>query len=137
MVMETKHCSVGILFDGQKTLMAKRSANRKFYPDVWDFAGGHCEDQETPKEALVRELKEELDISPIDFSHFKTICKFQSNLNCNYEFHLFLVRRWDGIPKNVLIHEHSEIRWLSITDAIKLSLAHPEYPEILKSLELL
>ena len=32
------------------------------FPDHWDLIGGHVEEGETPEEALVREVKEELDI---------------------------------------------------------------------------
>ena len=32
------------------------------FPNHWDLIGGHVEDGETPEEALVREVKEELDI---------------------------------------------------------------------------
>lgn len=32
------------------------------FPDYWDLIGGHVEEGETPEDALVREVKEELDI---------------------------------------------------------------------------
>jgi 8-oxo-dGTP diphosphatase len=32
------------------------------FPNHWDLIGGHVEEGETPEEALVREVKEELDI---------------------------------------------------------------------------
>ena len=33
------------------------------FPGHWDLIGGHVEEDETPEEALVREVKEELDLS--------------------------------------------------------------------------
>jgi len=41
------------------------------FPDYWDLIGGHIEDGETPEEALVREVKEELDIELLEYSFFK------------------------------------------------------------------
>ena len=41
------------------------------FPNHWDLIGGHVEEGETPEEALVREVKEELDIDIKDYSFFK------------------------------------------------------------------
>jgi len=41
------------------------------FPKHWDLIGGHLEEGETPEEALVREVKEELDIELKDFKFFK------------------------------------------------------------------
>jgi 8-oxo-dGTP diphosphatase len=41
------------------------------FPDHWDLIGGHVEEGETPEEALVREVKEELDIEITEFSFYK------------------------------------------------------------------
>ena len=41
------------------------------FPDYWDLIGGHVEEGETPEDALVREVKEELDIDLKEYSFFK------------------------------------------------------------------
>jgi 8-oxo-dGTP diphosphatase len=41
------------------------------FPDHWDLIGGHVEDGETPDEALVREVKEELDIDLKEYKFYK------------------------------------------------------------------
>jgi 8-oxo-dGTP diphosphatase len=41
------------------------------FPDYWDLIGGHVEEGETPEEALVREVKEELDIDLEDCTFYK------------------------------------------------------------------
>jgi 8-oxo-dGTP diphosphatase len=42
------------------------------FPDHWDLIGGHVEEGETPEEALIREVKEELNIDIKDYSFFRT-----------------------------------------------------------------
>ena len=41
------------------------------FPNHWDLIGGHVEEGETPEEALVREVKEELDIELKDYVFYK------------------------------------------------------------------
>jgi 8-oxo-dGTP diphosphatase len=41
------------------------------FPNHWDLIGGHVEEGETPEEALVREVKEELDIDIKEYSFFR------------------------------------------------------------------
>lgn len=41
------------------------------FPNHWDLIGGHVEEGETPEEALVREVKEELDIDIKEYTFYK------------------------------------------------------------------
>lgn len=41
------------------------------FPDHWDLIGGHIEEGETPEQALVREVKEELDIDLKEYTFYK------------------------------------------------------------------
>jgi 8-oxo-dGTP diphosphatase len=41
------------------------------FPNHWDLIGGHVEEGETPEEALIREVKEELGIDIKDYAFFK------------------------------------------------------------------
>ena len=45
------------------------------FPDYWDLIGGHVEEGETPEQALVREVKEELDIDLKEYTFYrKYVC---------------------------------------------------------------
>ncbi len=51
-----------LLFDREGRLLIYLRDNKPEipFPDYWDFFGGHVEEGETPEQALVREVREEL-----------------------------------------------------------------------------
>jgi 8-oxo-dGTP diphosphatase len=59
-----KQIAMVLLFDRQGRLLVYLRDNKPDipFPNHWDFFGGHVEEGETPEEALVREVKEELGI---------------------------------------------------------------------------
>jgi 8-oxo-dGTP diphosphatase len=59
-----RECVAALIVKNQKILLGQRSAERSFYPGVWDVFGGHVEPQESYQQALLRELHEELGIIP-------------------------------------------------------------------------
>jgi 8-oxo-dGTP diphosphatase len=48
--------------DGRLLIYLRDHKSEIPFPNHWDFFGGHLEDGETPEEALVREVKEELNV---------------------------------------------------------------------------
>lgn len=92
----------------RRVLIAQRPAGKQL-AGLWEFPGGKLEPGETPEEALIRELEEELGIST------KTAClaplTFASH---SYEsFHLlmplFVCRKWQGTPT---AREHAALKWV-------------------------
>jgi len=125
-----KHISVGaILVRAGTVLLGKRSPTRQLCPGVWDLVGGHVELGETPEDTLVRELQEELGITPRAFVKLHVLGDPQLPSN-EHACHVFAVTEWDGEPRNRQPEEHTEIRWISFGDALRLELAHPQYAAI-------
>lgn len=56
------------------------------FPNHWDLIGGHVEDGETPEEALVREVKEELDIDIREYTFFKKFECFSGDAYDNVKY---------------------------------------------------
>ena len=54
---------MALLRRDDRVLLCHRSPDREWFPDVWDFPGGHVEPGERPEDALVRELAEELGVT--------------------------------------------------------------------------
>lgn len=58
--------------DKGELLLYKRDNKQGIpFPQHWDLIGGHIEDGETPEEALVREVKEELNYDLKDYEFFR------------------------------------------------------------------
>lgn len=63
----------GILFDSQGRVLVAKRHSRAHQGGLWEFPGGKVEDGESPRRALVRELREELDIEVVEMSPFMQV----------------------------------------------------------------
>jgi 8-oxo-dGTP diphosphatase len=113
-----------LIIQSDMILLGRRSARRAFYPNVWDVFGGYVEPGEEPQQTLVRELEEELGITPTQWTFLETFHEPSEQLR----LHLYLVTAWTGTPVNRQPEEHSAIDWFSVEQATQLPLAHPAYP---------
>lgn len=99
----------GIIIKDRKVL-ASRSAGK----DTFIHLGGRIEPGETAKQALIRELKEEIqiDVQETDLELFdRNSAPAANSPEVDVYMDVFMVRQWDGeiTPDN----EVEEIRWLT------------------------
>jgi 8-oxo-dGTP diphosphatase len=116
----------GIVIRDARVLLCHRSAGRAWYPDTWDLPGGHVEGGETPRQALGRELDEELGISVAVPSGPEFARLAEADFDCR----IWIVTEWVGTPSNVAPDEHDEVAWWSLPALPRLRLAHPDYPAL-------
>jgi 8-oxo-dGTP diphosphatase len=107
-------CAGGLLVRAGEMLLAKRSAERSFYPGVWDVVGGHCEGDEAPGDALVREVQEEIGVTPRTFEEVAVLSEPHPAEYGEARYHIFLVRAWGGGEPRLQGSEHSELRWVRL-----------------------
>jgi mutator protein MutT len=119
--------ATAILRSRDRVLLCHRRADRAWYPDVWDLPGGHVEPEESPREALIRELKEELgiDVGLLEASSSKIL--YENGI----EFHLWVVSEWDGEVRNAAEDEHDAIGWFTRPEVERLPLASETYFDLL------
>ncbi len=81
------------------------------FKDMWEFPGGKMEKDESPAQALVREIREELD-TLIDVGELIDTVEFDYPA-----FHLTLHCFWcTVISGKLLLKEHEAARWLDPDD---------------------
>ena len=91
-----------------RVLLAKRPSNRSF-SGLWEFPGGKVEPGEKPEDALIRELKEELDIDVTKSCLAPLTFASHSYDSFHLLMPLYVCRRWNG---TVLAVEKQELTWV-------------------------
>ena len=91
-----------------RVLLAERPEGKSL-AGLWEFPGGKVEPGERPEQALIRELKEELDIDVKE----SCLAPFVFASHAYDSFHLlmplYLCRRWEGV---VAAREHDALAWV-------------------------
>lgn len=96
-----------LIWDEDKFMICQRPKHKK-RALLWEFAGGKVEPGETKKEALIRECKEELDITLTVGDVFMEVIHEYPDVTVA----LTLFHGWifEGTPQRL---EHHDIRWIT------------------------
>jgi 8-oxo-dGTP diphosphatase len=124
------------------TYLLGRRAPGTFYPGYWEFPGGKVEAGETPRDAVVRELQEELGITVHRADPWLRRTHVYEHAHVN--LHFFRVREWSG---EVSDHVHDALSWqrpgdeqvapmLPANGPVLAALAMPEYYAITHASEI-
>ncbi len=113
------------LVDLQKHVLLAQRPEGKDMEGLWEFPGGKIADGETPEEALVREMKEELDLEVEE----KDLSPLAFASHAYPAFHLlmplFLCRVWRGSPRPL---EGQRIAWVLPEDFKKYAMPPADVP---------
>ena len=105
--MRTIHVVAAVIRDGNRIFATQRGYGE--YKDGWEFPGGKIEPGETQREALKREIREELD-TEITVGELLTTVEYDDP-----KFHLIMHCFWceilEGTP---VLKEHEAARWLEV-----------------------
>ena len=104
--MKTIEVVAGVITDGGRFFAAQRGYGD--YKDGWEFPGGKVEPGESPEQALVRELKEEL---AVEVKVGERICTVEYDYpKFHLTMHCFFCTLPAGCRPTLL--EHEAARWL-------------------------
>ena len=119
-----------LIWDGNRFMACQRPAH-KTRGLLWEFVGGKVEPGETRQEALIRECREELDITVSAGDIFMEVIHEYPDLTVHLT--LFYATILDGEPKAL---EHNDIRFITVDEIDQYSFcpADKEILERLKSL---
>lgn len=95
-----------IMIDGEKIFATQRGYGE--FKDGWEFPGGKIEQGETPRQALVREIKEELD-TEIEVGELIDTVEYDYP-QFHLTMHCFLCTIISG---DLVLKEHEAAKWLS------------------------
>ena len=104
--MKTIEVVAAIIHQNNKILATQRGYGD--YKGWWEFPGGKMEEEETEEQAIVREIREELDVEIVVE---KKVCTVEYDYP---QFHLKMHCFWCSIAQGVLhLKEHQSAQWLA------------------------
>jgi len=115
---DTLHVAVAIIQDIKKRVLITKRAADALQGGLWEFPGGKLERDETAVDALIREIKEELDLTVqqaqylIQFTHI-----YPSRKVTLWVYH---VTQFKGIPR--CCEAQQGLEWVHIHDLKNYSL---------------
>jgi 8-oxo-dGTP diphosphatase len=115
-----------IMNDAEEILCAKRSKTMSL-AGLWEFPGGKIEPGESPREALVREIQEELGCT-VEIGAFVTSCTHEYP-HVIVTLDTYFARIMDGTPTP---SEHEQLKWLRVDQLNTLDWAPADIPTVLK-----
>ena len=108
----------GVLIKNNKVLIVQRNQNEKVFPGLWELPSGKKENLETADQALIREIKEEinLNVDPIfPFNVFNYQIEKKDIINDTTQINFF-VKAIDDISKIKLSQEHQKYEWIKLNE---------------------
>lgn len=109
------HVAVGIIVNAQQEVLVAKRAQHKHQGGLWEFPGGKVEKNESAREALSRELKEELNIEVI--SAYPLLKKEYHYSDRHILLDTWMVLEFSGEPDGI---EGQLIQWI-LPDKLRLA----------------
>src|SRR5215469_3565416 len=103
-----KQVVAALIVRGDKILICQRTPHQSM-PLKWEFPGGKIEPEESPTDALRRELDEELGIQAKIGPKVSTIRHHYTN-GTAVELHFYVVREYGDEIQNRIFHD---VRWVT------------------------
>ena len=101
------HVAVGAIFNQQGEILIAKRAAHKFQGNLWEFPGGKVEAGETAEQALIRELQEEVNLTPKSFTSLMQIEHDYGEKA--FLLDVYLVKEFSGTLQAL---EQQEVKWV-------------------------
>ncbi|WP_028387901.1 8-oxo-dGTP diphosphatase MutT [Legionella fairfieldensis] len=112
--------AVAVIFNAEKHVLITRRAAHATHGGMWEFPGGKLEPDESPSSALIREIKEEVDIDILDYLFLGEVThQYNDKL-----VHLLIFSVYNYLGKARCCESQTELRWVKVNE-----LNHYDFPE--------
>lgn len=101
--------AAGIIFNSKQEVLVSYRPSHVPQGNMWEFPGGKIEPGENAYDALVRELREELNITVLAAEFFAHNQHVYGDRHIHLE--VFKIKEYTGIPRG---QEGQKIQWVSI-----------------------
>ena len=115
-----------LLFDEEGRILACKRPSHDAWAGWWEFPGGKVDDNESPSQALSRELEEEIGVST------SPIHLVESSI-FDYDDRTVRLQIWNcGTidPNQISLNEHDELRWLAKEELMEVKWLPADLPII-------
>ena len=123
---KTIHVAAAVIYVDGLFLLSKR-LDHQHQGGKWEFPGGKIESEETTEQALVRELKEELNIGVLQQSPFMSLSFEYPEKHVNLHFQL--VTEFIGKEQGI---EGQKVQWFNKEALMQLTFADANVPVVNK-----
>ena len=103
--MDVHECVSFILINESHVLLEKRSDSKDTDPGLITIPGGHIEQGENQIQTMFRELNEELNVTPTEYTFLCSLYHPTKELQL---IHYFVVTQWEG---EITAQEADSIAW--------------------------
>ena len=125
MKSDVVHVAVGIIYSATGDILISQREEKKHMGGFWEFPGGKVETGETSEQALSRELKEELDIFPVNYERMTCISHNYSGKKLL--LHVWKVFTFHGRP---IGREGQTIKWIQKDELVNYAFPPANLPVI-------
>ena len=121
----------GIIVNDLGEILIAKKKQEKVLGGHWEFPGGKIECGETLSEALVRELREEMNIEVVIQSVVGTNIHHYEKVSIEITALKVLIQ-----SKDIILIDHDEIKWVRDVEMLEYNLAPADIPLAKKYLEM-
>lgn len=106
------NAAIGLIYNEFGQILCSQRLELSYdYANSLEFPGGKIQPEETPQQALIRELEEELSITVLSCS--PKYIKHYQDASRDLTLHVFVVNDYLGVPYG---REGQEVEWFNISD---------------------
>ncbi|MBD9702147.1 MULTISPECIES: (deoxy)nucleoside triphosphate pyrophosphohydrolase [Streptomyces] len=117
------------LLSGGRLLAARRSAPPEL-AGRWELPGGKVEPDESPEQALVRELREELGVEAKSAERVPG----EWEVRPGYVLRVWIAHLLSGEPR--ALEDHDELRWLTVDEVWDVDWLDQDVPAVMEAARL-